>query len=80
MKPLRLVAAAGVWLAAGVVAALGVLLSATIVLLPLGVPLLLLSRKLYARFARLVLPRAVAHPVREAKRRVRRVSRRLQLA
>jgi hypothetical protein len=69
VKPLRLVAGGLVWLVAGVVAALGVLLCITIVLLPLGIPLLLISRRLFGLSARLVLPRAVVHPVKELQRR-----------
>jgi hypothetical protein len=69
VKPLRLVAGGLVWLVAGVVAALGVLLCITIVLLPLGIPLLMISRRLFGLSARLVLPRAVVHPVKELQRR-----------
>jgi hypothetical protein len=58
-----------VWLVAGVVAALGVLLCITLVLLPLGIPLLLVARRLFGLSARLVLPRAVVHPVKELQRR-----------
>lgn len=69
MKPFRLVAGGVVWLLAGVVAALGVLLSVTIILLPLGIPLLLISRRLFGLSARLVLPKSVRHPVKEAQKR-----------
>lgn len=57
------------WLVAGVVAALGVLLSITIILLPLGIPLLLISRRLFGLSARLILPKAVVHPVKELQKR-----------
>jgi hypothetical protein len=40
-------------------------------LLPLGIPLLLLSRKLFGAAARLFLPRSVRHPVQEADKSVR---------
>jgi hypothetical protein len=40
----------------------------TIILLPLGIPLLGLSRRLMGVAVRLMLPRAVAHPVKETKK------------
>jgi hypothetical protein len=39
----------------------------TIILLPLGIPLLGLSRRLMGVAVRLMLPRAVAHPVKGTK-------------
>ena len=69
MKPLRWVAGGVVWLVAGVVASLGVLLSVTIILLPIGIPLLLLARRLFGVSARLILPKAVVHPVKEMQKR-----------
>src|SRR3954451_5594374 len=56
------------WLLATIVGLLGLVLSVTILLLPLGIPLLLLSRRLLAQAARLMLPRALAHPVEEVNR------------
>jgi hypothetical protein len=69
VKLLRLGAGGLVWLVAGVVAALGVLFSVTIILLPLGIPLLMIARRLFGLSARLVLPKAVVHPVKELQRR-----------
>lgn len=69
MKPVRWVAGGLVWLVAGVAASLGLLLSITIILLPLGIPLLMLSRRLFGLSARLVLPKAAVHPVQELKKR-----------
>ena len=71
MKLLRWGAGGLIWLVAGVVAALGVLLSVTIVLLPLGIPLLMIARRLFAVSARLVLPKAAIHPVKELQRRTK---------
>jgi hypothetical protein len=69
VKVLRRVGAGLVWLVASVVGSLGVLLSLTIILLPLGVPLLMLARRLFGLSARLMLPRSVVHPVKELQRR-----------
>jgi hypothetical protein len=63
MKLLRWLAAAVVWILAGVVGLLGAVLSVTILLLPLGLPLLWLARRLYGLAGSLVLPRAARHPV-----------------
>jgi|SRR5829696_7373684 len=67
MKLLRWPAAAVVWILAGVVGLLGVVLSITILLLPLGLPLLWLSRRLYSVAGMLVLPRAARRPVATAQ-------------
>jgi hypothetical protein len=63
MKLLRWPAAAVVWILASVVGLLGVILSVTIILLPLGLPLIWLARRLYGVAGSLVLPRAARHPV-----------------
>ncbi|QNN55209.1 hypothetical protein [Nocardioides mesophilus] len=54
-----------VWILACVVALLGIVLSATLILLPLGIPLLVLSGRLFGKSVALVLPRAVTHPGEE---------------
>ena len=65
MRVLRGLAGVVLWLLAAVVGLLGALLSVTVVLLPVGIPLLLLARKLFTRSVQLLLPRKVAHPVQE---------------
>jgi hypothetical protein len=67
MKLLRWLAAALVWILASVVGLLGGVLSVTIILLPLGLPLLWLARRLYGLAGTLVLPRAARHPVATAQ-------------
>jgi len=63
------------WLLAGVVGLLGVVLCLTLVLLPVGVVLLAAARKLFGYAMMLMLPRAVRHPVDEVGRSVGRRSR-----
>jgi hypothetical protein len=65
VKPLRWLAAGLVWIVAGVVGLLGGVLCITVILIPLGIPLIMLSRRLYGVSARLVLPRSVRHPLKE---------------
>jgi hypothetical protein len=69
LQPLRWLGGALLWLSAGLVGAVGLLLSATIVLLPLGIPVLMVARRLLSLSLRLVLPAAVTHPVKEARKR-----------
>jgi biopolymer transport protein ExbB/TolQ len=57
------------WIVAGVVGLLGVLLSVTVILLPIGIPLLMLARRLFQTATALVLPRKVRHPVEEMKKK-----------
>jgi hypothetical protein len=63
MKFLRWVAASLLGLVGGLVGLLGVVLTATLILAPIGIPLLFLARKLFGVSTRLVLPRAVRHPL-----------------
>ncbi len=66
MKPLRWLAAGVIWLLAGVLGLVGALLSVTIILLPLGIPVLMLARRLFSLGSAIALPRAVRHPAQEA--------------
>ena len=65
VRPLRGLLGSLLWILAGVLGLLGVLLSLTIILLPVGVPLLLLARRLFRYSMTLFLPRTVRHPVQE---------------
>lgn len=64
MRLLRLMAGVLVWLLASVLGLVAIILCVTIILLPVGVPLLLLARRLFVKAVQLLLPREVAHPVR----------------
>src|SRR3954470_23316693 len=72
MKILRWLAAGLVWILAGVVGLLGAVLCITIILLPLGIPVLMLARRLFDLGALLVLPRAARHPIEEAGEALKR--------
>ena len=75
MRVLRALLGALLWILAAVVGLLGILLSVTVILLPLGIPLLMLARRLFTRSVALVLPRKVSHPVDEAGRAARKKGR-----
>lgn len=74
MKPFRWLAAGLVWVLASVVGLLGVLLCVTLVLIPLGLLVLSLSRRLYGLAGRLMLPRALRHPISEGASHVEEAS------
>lgn len=65
MFVLRWLGAGLLWILAGVVGLIGVLLSITIILLPIGIPVLLLAKKIGGLATALMLPKAVRHPVQE---------------
>jgi hypothetical protein len=65
---LRGLAASLLWLVAGLLGLLGVVLSVTVVLLPLGVPLLLLAKKVFGYSMALLVPRKARHPVSEGRK------------
>jgi hypothetical protein len=67
MRLVRGLLGALLWLGAALLALLGVLLCATLILLPLGIPLLGYARRLFTSAVRLMLPKAVAHPVKELR-------------
>jgi hypothetical protein len=68
MRLLRGLAGSLLWIASGLLGLVSILLCVTIILLPLGIPLLGLARRLMANAVRLMLPRSVAHPVKESRK------------
>jgi hypothetical protein len=48
-----------------------VVLCVTVILLPLGIPLLGVARRMFTRSVALMLPRAMSHPVDEGRKRAR---------
>ena len=66
MKPLRWMAAGLLWILAGLLGLVGGLLCVTIILLPVGIPILMLARRLFTRSAKLLVPRQVKHPAQES--------------
>jgi len=64
MRILRGLGGAVLWLLATVLGLVAVILCVTVILLPLGLPLLGLARRMFTNGVRLMLPRAVAHPVK----------------
>jgi hypothetical protein len=75
MRLLRGLAGVVLWVLAAVLGLVSVILCVTVILLPLGIPLLLLTRRMFTAAVRLMLPRDVAHPLQEAKKSARKKGR-----
>jgi hypothetical protein len=71
MQTVRRIGAGFLWVAAFLLGLVSVVLCLTIILLPLGLPLLLLAGRLFRIAMRLWAPRAVSHPVDEAGQKMR---------
>jgi hypothetical protein len=72
MRFLRGLGGVLLWLLASIVGLLGAVLCVTIILLPLGIPMLLVARKMFATSMKLLLPREMTHPVEEASKSLRK--------
>jgi hypothetical protein len=80
MRALRALVGSLLWILAGVVGLVGALLCVTVILLPVGIPLLLLARRLFRYSMVFFLPRTVRHPVQELGRKNRSLVDRLKRA
>jgi len=63
------------WVVAAVVGLVAVILCVTVILLPVGIPLLGYARRLFTLSLKLILQRAVTRPVETAGRSVRKKGR-----
>jgi hypothetical protein len=68
MRVLRALSGAILWILATVLGLVSVILCVTVVLLPIGFPLLLLAGRLFGRAVRLFMPPEAAHPFKESKK------------
>jgi hypothetical protein len=60
------------WLVSALLGLVGVIACVTIILLPLGIPLLGYARRTFGLSLKLMLPRAVTHPVQTTEKSLRR--------
>ena len=72
MRLLRGLLGALLWIVAAVLGLLGLVLCVTVILLPVGIPLLGVAGRLLTRAVQLMLPRALAHPIDEATKSVKK--------
>src|SRR5690348_13585383 len=69
MRLLRGLPGAVLWILAAVLGLVGVLLCLTVILLPLGIPLVKLAGRLFRHSVQLMLPRELAHPVKQLNKK-----------
>jgi hypothetical protein len=69
---LRVLAGSLLWILAGVLGLVGVLLCVTLILIPLGIPVLMLARKVFALATTMFMPRKVRHPIDELGKSAKR--------
>lgn len=69
MRLFRGLGGALLWIGAALLGLVGVVLCVTVILLPLGIPLLGLARRMFTRAVALMLPRAVSHPLDEGRKK-----------
>jgi len=77
MRLLRGVGGAGLWIVASLLGLVGVILCVTVILLPVGIPLLKTTGRLFRHAVQLMLPRALAHPVNELGRAAKKQDRQM---
>jgi hypothetical protein len=70
MRLLRGLLGGLLWIVAGLLGLVGFLLCVTVILLPLGIPFLMVARRLFTRAVQLMLPPELAHPIREPKKQL----------
>jgi hypothetical protein len=68
MRLLRGLLGVLLWILAALLGVVGLVLCVTVILLPLGIPVVALASRLLTRAVQLMLPRALAHPVDEVKK------------
>jgi hypothetical protein len=67
MRILRGLGGALLWLLASVIGLVAAILCVTVILLPLGLPLLGVARRMFGTAVQLLLPKPVAHPMASVK-------------
>jgi len=60
------------WIVAALLGLVGIVLCVTIILLPLGIPVLGISSRLITRAMQLMVPRAMSHPIDETKKQAKK--------
>src|SRR4051795_12128482 len=68
MGLLRGLAGVLLWVVSLLVILVGVILCVTVILLPLGIPLIGYARRMFTMSVKLMLPRAAAHPIKTTQK------------
>jgi len=77
MMLIRGLGASLLWILAGVLGLLGVILTVTVILAPVGIPLLMLAKKVFGYSMVVLMPNKVRHPVQHAEKSATKGSKRL---
>ena len=72
MALIRGLAGALLWIVSALLGLVAVLLCVTVILLPVGLPLLGYARRLFTLSLKLIVPRAVSHPVKTTEKSVQK--------
>jgi hypothetical protein len=80
MRLLRGLLGVLLWIVASLLGLVGLVLCVTIILLPLGIPVVAFAGRLITRAVQLMLPRAVAHPVKEVRKTTKKEGRKVSSA
>ena len=72
MRFLRGMGGVLLWIVASLIGLVGAVLCVTIILLPLGIPVLLIARRMFGIATKLLLPREMSHPVDEPAKSLRK--------
>ena len=78
MRLLRTLPGAVLWILAAVLGLVGVVLCVTVILLPLGIPVVGLAGRLFTHAVKLMLPRLVAHPIDEFTKATKKKGRKIR--
>jgi hypothetical protein len=68
---LRGLGASLLWIVAGLLGLVGALLCVTIILLPVGIPLIMLAKRVFGYSMVVLVPGKVRHPAKNAKKSMR---------
>src|ERR1700754_1580249 len=78
MRLIRGLLGALLWILAAVLGVVGLVLCVTVVLLPLGIPVVGLAGRLFTHAVKLMLPRLVAHPIDEFTKATKKKGRKIR--
>jgi hypothetical protein len=68
---LRGLGASLLWIVAGLLGLVGALLCVTVILIPVGIPLIMLAKRLFGYSMAVLVPGKVRHPAKKAKKSLR---------
>ena len=78
MRLLRGLLGALLWILAAVVGLVGLVLCVTVILLPLGIPMVMLAGRLFTHAVKFMMPRSLAHPIDELTKTTKKKGRKIR--